>query len=60
MVTQTKKPSKELYNELIDTLLKKAGMKKETIYRTAIKRWANNNIDLLSPEELKRYTSIIL
>jgi len=60
METKIKKPSKELYDELIETLLKKAGMKKEIIYRTALKRWANNNMDLLSPEELKRYTSIIL
>ena len=60
METKIKKPSKELYDELIETLLKKAGMKKEIIYRTALKRWANNNMDLLSPEELKRYASIIL
>jgi len=60
METETKKPSKELYNELTDTLLKKAGIKKEIIYRTALKRWVNNNLDLLSPVELKRYTSIIL
>ncbi|MDR2684951.1 MAG: hypothetical protein LBB53_06185 [Prevotellaceae bacterium] len=60
MATQIKQPSKELYNELTDKLLQKAGMKKETIYRTALKRWVNSNLDLLTPVELKRYNSIIL
>ena len=60
MGTAVKQPSKELYNELVVTLLKKAGMKKETIYHSALKRWTNNNLDLLTPIELKRYESIIL
>jgi len=55
-----KKPSKELYNELTDVLLHKSGMKKETIYRTALKRWVSKNLDLLTPAELQKYESIIL
>jgi len=60
METQVKRPSTELYNELTDTLLKKAGLKKEEVYRTFLKRWVNGNLDLLSPAETKRYASIIL
>jgi len=60
MGTVVKQPSKDLYDELVATLLKKAGMRKETIYHSAIKRWTNNNLDLLTPVELKRYESIIL
>jgi hypothetical protein len=57
---KTKKPSKELYDELTEVLLQKSGLKKETIYRTALKRWVSKNLDLLTPAELQKYESIIL
>ena len=60
MDKQVKKPSKKLYDELVDLLLKKANLKKEEVYRTALKCWANNNLDLLTPAEQKRYSSIML
>ena len=60
MERQVKKPSKKLYDELVNMLLQKAGVNKNDIYHTALKRWANNNLDLLTPAETKRFASIIL
>jgi hypothetical protein len=59
-MNETKKPSKELYNELTEVLLQKSGLKKDTIYRTALKRWVSKNLDLLTPTERQKYESIIL
>ena len=60
METTVKKPSKELLDELTDLLLKKAGLRKEDVYETALRKWTALNLDLLSKSELKRYESITL
>ena len=57
--TQKAKEMKVLYLELIDLLLKRAGLKKEDIYNTAMKSWASKNLDLLTPAEMKKYHEII-
>lgn len=51
---------KALYEELINILLKRAGLKEEDIYNTAMKSWASKNLDLLTPAEIKKYREIIM
>lgn len=51
---------KALYLELIDILLKRAGLKEEDIYKTAMKSWASKNLDLLTPAEIKKYREILM
>lgn len=48
-----------MYLELIDILLKRAGLKAEDIYNTAMKSWASKNLDLLTPSEMKKYQLVI-
>ncbi len=51
----TDKEIKTMQKELVDTMLKKAGIKKKDIYEVAIRRWVNANLDLLTPAELEKY-----
>jgi len=60
MSTEDKKKVESLQNELIDLLLKKAKVSKKTLYNSAIRSFVNDNIDLLSPVELKKYKPILL
>jgi len=60
MSSDDKKKVKSLQNELVDILLKKAKVNKKTLYDSAISSFVNDNIDLLSPVELKKYQSILL
>ena len=50
----------QLQKELVEILLKRAGIKKEDIYETALKSWISKNLDLLTPEEMQRYKGRIL
>lgn len=54
------KEMKALYLELISILLKRAGLKEEDIYKTAMKSWASKSLDLLTPDEMKKYREIIM
>ncbi|MBO7652827.1 MAG: hypothetical protein J6S84_09000 [Bacteroidales bacterium] len=56
---QKAKEMKAMYLELIDILLKRAGLKAEDIYNTAMKSWASKNLDLLTPSEMKKYQLVI-
>ena len=58
--TQKAKEMKALYLELIAIMLKRAGLKEEDIYRTAMKSWASKNLDLLTPTEKKKYQAVIM
>ena len=60
MSSEDKKKVKSLQNEMVDVLLKKAKVSKKTLYDSAISSFVNDNIDLLSPSELKKYQSILL
>ena len=57
---QKAKEMKALYLELISILLQRAGLKEEDIYNTAMKSWASKNLDLLTPDEVKKYREIIM
>ena len=57
---QKAKEMKALYLELISLLLQRAGLKEEDIYSTAMKSWASKNLDLLTPDEVKKYREIIM
>lgn len=57
---QKAKEMKALYLELISILLQRAGLKEEDIYSTAMKSWASKNLDLLTPDEVKKYQEIIM
>ena len=60
MSTEDKKIVVSLQKELLDLLLKKARVSKRTLYDSAISRFVNDNIDLLSPSEVKKYHQILL
>jgi hypothetical protein len=60
MATTKNVENQQLQEELIELLLKKAGTTRKNIYSVAIKKWAVNNLDLLTPSEKSRYESIIL
>ena len=60
MSAEDKKIVKSLQKELVDLMLKKANISKQTLYDSAISRFVNNNIDLLSPDELKKYHGILM
>ena len=60
MSSDDKRKIKSLQNELVDVLLKKAKVSKKTLYDSAISGFVNDNIDLLSPSEVKKYQSILL
>ena len=60
MSTEDKKTVKSLQKELVDLMLKKANVSKKTLYESAVSRFVNNNIDLLSPDELKKYHGILM
>ena len=60
MSLEDKKKVISLQKELVDLLLKKANVNKRTLYETAISSFVNDNIDLLSPAELKRYQQILI
>lgn len=51
---------KKLYNELVAILLKRAGVKEEDIYDTAMKLWVSKNIDLLTASEMKKFKGIMI
>ncbi len=50
----------EMYKEAIELIIKRSGVSKKTIIESAYKRFANNNIDLLTPAEMKKYKGVIL
>ena len=45
--------------DLLQIMLKKAGVTKRDIYSVAERRWVNSNIDLLSAEEQKEYADVL-
>ena len=65
MVTkqQQKKQDDELKKmqiELIELMLKRAGITRNDIYETAIRSWVAKNLDLLTTAELKHYKGKVL
>ena len=60
MSSENKKIVISLQKELLDLLLRKANVSKRTLYDTATRRFVNDNVDLLTPSELKKYQQILL
>ena len=60
MSSEDKKTVISMQKELLDLLLKKANVSKRSLYDTAARRFVNDNIDLLSQSELKKYQQILL
>ncbi|MDR0941338.1 MAG: hypothetical protein LBM68_03835 [Bacteroidales bacterium] len=60
MTTAERKKVKELQNELLSLMLKKAGVTKQAIYDVAIRSWVAKNTDLLSSTEIQKYKSVLL
>jgi hypothetical protein len=60
MTATEKKKVKTLQKELVDLLLKKANVSKQKLYDSAVRIFVNDNLDLLTPIEIKRYKGIVL
>ena len=56
---KTMTESDKLIKELIAELLKRAGLKEKDVTEIALKRWAINNLDLMTKKELEKYKSIL-
>lgn len=54
------KSRSELSKEVIDLVIKRSGVSKQSIIKTAFKGFFANNMDLLTEEERKKYQSVIL
>lgn len=46
-------------NELLDLMLAKANLKRNDIIETAYKHWMAKNLDLITPEEKKRFNLLV-
>ena len=60
MDREKKKIVVSLQKELVDLLLKKANVRKKTLYDAAISGFVNDNLDLLTPVELQKHKQIRL
>lgn len=56
----TTEERKRLSKESMELVIKRSGVSKKTIIEDAMKRFFVANIDLLTPEERKKYKSVIL
>lgn len=56
---KTMTESDKLIKELIAELLKRAGLKEKDVTEIALKRWAINNLDLMTKKELEKYKSVL-
>lgn len=56
----TPEERKRLSKESMELVLKRSGVSKKTIIEDAMKRFFVANMDLLTPEERKKYKSVIL
>ncbi len=59
-IMTTPEERKKLSKESMDLVIKRSGVSKKEIVEEAMKRFFNDNIDLLTPEELEKYKSVIL
>jgi hypothetical protein len=57
---EMKKKSKELHDEAITLLLKRAGITKNEVYSVALNNWVAKNLDLFTSSERQKYKQIIL
>lgn len=57
---QQDKDLNEMQVELIELMLRRAGITREDIYETALKSWISKNLDLLTAAEMKRYKGKVL
>lgn len=55
----TPEERKKLSKESMDLVIKRSGVSKKEIVEEAMKRFFNDNIDLLTPAERKKYKSVI-
>jgi len=60
MSSEDKKTVISLQKELLNLLLRKANVSKRTMYDTAARSFVNDNIDLLTPNELQKYQQILM
>lgn len=47
-----------LRKELIQTMLKRANVKEKDIYDAALRYWINDNLELLTKEEIRKYRDV--
>ena len=58
-IMTTPEERKKLSKESMDLVIKRSGVSKKEIVEEAMKRFFNDNIDLLTPAERKKYKSVI-
>ncbi len=56
----SEKKRAELQKESMELVIKRSGVPKKRIYQNALHAFFAGNIDLLTPEEKKKYESVIL
>lgn len=56
----TKEEIKQLQKESMEIVIKRSGVSRKKIYESALVKFFNDNMDLLTPAELKKYRQVIL
>ena len=56
----TEKQRAELQKESMELVIKRSGVPKKRIYENALHAFFAGNLDLLTPEEKKKYASVTL
>lgn len=59
MTAQRRREVAKKQQDLLQMMLRKAGVTKRDIYSVAERRWVNSNIDLLTAEEQKEYADVL-
>lgn len=59
MTAQRRREVAKKQQDLLQMMLRKAGVTKRDIYSVAERRWVNSNIDLLTAEEQKEFADVL-
>lgn len=49
----------ELSQEVVSLMFERANISDKDLYLDAVKRWVSKNLDLLTPQERKKYKSVL-
>jgi hypothetical protein len=60
MPNKTNEERKKMRDEMLDMMFKKANLSKDKIIEVAYAKWINNNLDLLTKADIKKYEEILL
>ncbi len=60
MANMTLEERKKLRQESIDLVIKRSGVSKKTIIENAMVKFFNDNMDLLTAAEIRKYKNVVI